>query len=122
MAADEAREPMLKLVVFVPVSHADAVRQAAHEAGAGRYPRYSHCSFSTRGVGRFRPLEGAQPAIGEVGRVEEVEEERIEMLCPRRLASAVVAAIQRAHPYEEVALDLYPLLDLAELEENSAPG
>ncbi|HXF60177.1 MAG TPA: hypothetical protein VNK95_01090 [Caldilineaceae bacterium] len=105
----------VKLVVFVPKSHADVVRQAMGDAGAGRIGLYSHCSFSGEGVGRYQPLEGAHPAIGEVGKPEAVAEERIEAVCERAQAKAVIAAIRQVHPYEEVALDIYPLLDESEL-------
>lgn len=98
-----------KLIVFVPLTHADAVRQAIGAAGAGKLGKYSFCSFSTRGVGRFKPLEGAKPHIGTVGKLEEVEEERIEVTCDRSLVDDVVAAIKKVHPYEEVALDVYKL-------------
>jgi hypothetical protein len=96
----------------VPVSHAEAVRAAIGEAGGGRLGHYSFCSFSTRGVGRFRPEAGARPAIGSVGTPEEVEEERIEATCAAPVVAAVKAAIRRVHPYEEIALDVYPLEDV----------
>jgi len=102
--------PLVKIVVFVPVSHADRVREAMGEAGAGKLGNYSTCSFSSRGVGRFRPEVGARPAIGEVGKLEEVEEERIETICSQEILSRVVEAIKAVHPYEEVALDVFPLL------------
>lgn len=98
-----------KIVVYVPYSHADAIRQAVGQAGGGRLGKYSYCSFSVRGIGRFRPEAGAQPAIGQVGRLEEVEEERIEITCDSPLVREVIAAIVKAHPYEEPALDLWPL-------------
>jgi hypothetical protein len=98
-----------KVVVFVPVQDAEAVRQAAGRAGAGKLGNYSFCSFSSTGVGRFLPGDGAKPAIGEVGTVEEVSEERIEFTCAAESLAAVVAAIKSAHPYEEVALDIYQL-------------
>ena len=101
----------VKIVVFVPVSHADVVRTAMGAAGAGRIGRYSFCSFSSKGTGRFLPEEGARPAIGTVGSLEEVQEERIEVVCERSLLGSVIAAIKSAHPYEEVALDVYPLID-----------
>ena len=99
--------PRSKIVVYVPLTHAEAVRQAIGEAGGGKLGKYSFCSFSVCGVGRFKPEEGAQPHIGTVGQLEEVEEERIEVTCDRPLVDAVVAAIKKAHPYEEVALDIY---------------
>lgn len=98
-----------KVVVYTPLSHADVVREAIGSAGGGKLGNYSFCSFSTRGVGRFRPDEGATPAIGEVGVFEEVEEERIEVTCHADVVGDVLAAIQRVHPYEEIALDVYPL-------------
>jgi hypothetical protein len=100
----------VKIVVFVPTSHAEIVRQAMGDAGAGKIGQYSHCSFSAGGIGRFRPLAGAQPAIGEVGKFEAVEEERIEAACERENARQVIAAIRSVHPYEEPAIDIYPLL------------
>lgn len=102
---------LVKIVVFVPESHADVVRKAMGETGAGKMGEYSFCSFSSKGVGRFRPEHGARPAIGEVGRLENVIEEKIETVCPRALVGQVVQAIKAVHPYEEVALDVYPLLD-----------
>ncbi len=100
----------VKIVVFVPVSDADAVRKVAGEAGAGKIGNYTNCSFSSRGTGRFTPGEGARPTIGKERKLEEVEEERIEMVCSKDSVKEVVAAIKQAHPYEEVALDIFPLL------------
>ncbi len=100
----------VKVVVFVPVDRADAVRKAIAEAGAGKIGNYGGCSFSIKGVGRYTPLDGARPAIGEVGKSEEVEEERIEFVCAKNRLSVVKDEIKKVHPYEEVALDIYPLL------------
>jgi hypothetical protein len=99
----------VKIVVFVPESHADAVREAMGGAGAGNIGNYSFCSFSSKGIGRFKPEAGAVPFIGEVGTLETVPEERIEVVCDRTLLSQVVSAMEGAHPYEEVAFDVYPL-------------
>lgn len=98
-----------KLVVFVPLSHADAVRDAIHAAGGGTLGNYSHASFSSRGVGRFKPKQGANPAVGQIGELNEVEEERIEVLVDKAVVDDVVAAMKKAHPYEEPAYDLYKL-------------
>lgn len=98
-----------KIVVYVPLTHTDAIREAIGTAGGGKLGKYSYCSFSTRGVGRFRPDEGANPHVGEVGKFEEVEEERIEITCDSRVVGNVTAAIKRAHPYEEIAMDVWPL-------------
>ncbi|HEX3033538.1 MAG TPA: YqfO family protein [Thermodesulfobacteriota bacterium] len=99
----------VKIVVFVPESHTDAVREAIGKAGAGKIGNYTYCSFSSKGTGRFKPENGAYPAIGEVGKLESVQEERIEFICDRTLVEDVIAAIKKVHPYEEVALDIYPL-------------
>jgi len=101
-----------KLVVFVPVADAEKVREAIHAAGGGKLGNYSHCSFSSRGIGRFQPETGAHPTIGEIGKVEKVEEERIEVLCEEKVIRNVVAAMKKAHPYEEVAYDVYELENL----------
>lgn len=102
----------VKIVVFVPESHADAVREAMGKSGAGRLGNYSCCSFSSKGIGRFIPMEGARPAIGKAGMLESVEEERIEAVCDRKVLQDIIAAIKRVHPYEEVALDVYSLEEL----------
>jgi dinuclear metal center YbgI/SA1388 family protein len=98
-----------KIVVFVPEEALGAVRDAMAEAGAGGIGKYSHCSFRSAGVGTFVPLEGAQPYIGGVGKLEEVGEYRLEMICPASSLEVVVDAMRGAHPYEEVAYDVYEL-------------
>ena len=100
---------MYKIVTYVSLSDADKVRQSMGEAGAGKLGKYTFCSFYTRGIGRFKPGEGAKPHIGSVGDLEEVEEERIEVVCHKDVVGNVIAAIKRAHPYEEVPIDVYPL-------------
>lgn len=104
-------EPLDKLVVFVPADAAAPVRAAMADAGAGAIGHYDHCSFQAPGEARFRPLEGADPAIGTIGTIEVVAEERLEMVFPRRLRTAVVSAMKAAHPYEEPAHDLVELAD-----------
>lgn len=98
-----------KLAVFVPKEYAADVRQAIGEAGAGAIGEYSHCTFSTGGLGRFLPSEHTNPFIGEKGRAEAVQEERIETIYPVHLEKQIITAMLNAHPYEEVAYDLYPL-------------
>lgn len=98
-----------KVVVTVPESEADKLREAIGNAGGGKVGNYTHCSFSVKGTGRFLPSEGANPAIGEVGKPEEVAEERIEITCDSGSVKAVVAAIREAHSYEEPAIDVYEL-------------
>jgi dinuclear metal center YbgI/SA1388 family protein len=102
-------ESLRKLVVFVPVSHHEHVLRAVCEAGAGHIGNYSFCTFNTPGTGTFRPEEGAQPYIGNVGQIEQVEEIRLETVVPERLLPAVIENMLAAHPYEEVAYDVYPL-------------
>ena len=102
----------IKIVVFTPSSHADAVREAIGKAGAGRIGNYTFCSFSLKGTGRFKPEEGSNPTIGKIGNLESVEEERIETVCSRDLIKEVVSAIKKAHPYEEVPIDVYSLEEL----------
>lgn len=102
-------EALKKLVVYVPETHAYAVREAIGNAGAGHIGNYSHCTFNSRGIGTFLPEEGANPFIGEKGTLEEVEEVRIETIFPASLQKKVIAAMWKAHPYEEVAYDVYPL-------------
>ena len=99
----------VKIVVFVPEVKANAVREAMSRAGAGKIGNYTFCSFSTKGIGRFKPEKGANPSIGQIGRLESVEEEKIEAICERSKLNEVVDAIKKVHPYEEVALDVYPL-------------
>lgn len=102
---------MYKIIVFVPTENAEELRQAIGEAGAGRIGNYSHASFSTKGMGRFMPLKGANPAIGEIGKLEEVEEERVEFVCEEERLDPVLATIREVHPYEEPAIDIFKLVD-----------
>src|SRR3989344_5267983 len=101
---------MVKIVVFVPEAYADSVREAMGKAGAGKMGNYSFCSFSAKGIGRFKPEKGAHPTIGKVGRIESVKEERIETICERKRLKAVISAIPKVHPYEEPAFDVYSLI------------
>jgi dinuclear metal center YbgI/SA1388 family protein len=98
--------PVDKWIVFVPRDAADAVAAAMHAAGAGAIGTYDSVQFQAEGTGSFRPLEGSQPAIGEIGAVEHVAEIRLEMVAERRLREGVRAAVLDAHPYEEVAYDV----------------
>jgi hypothetical protein len=99
-----------KLVVFVPREALDAVREALFAAGAGRIGAYERCSWYTAGTGTFLAGEGTSPALGERGREERVAELRLETVFPEERQEEVVAALRHAHPYEEPAFDLYPLL------------
>ncbi|MFA6917653.1 MAG: hypothetical protein WC285_02330 [Candidatus Gracilibacteria bacterium] len=101
----------VKIVVYVPSSHAKKIREVLAESGAGRIGKYDYCSFTVKGTGRFRALKGAKPFIGKIGVIEKVVEERIETICPRKILKKVLAAVKKAHPYQEPAVDIYPLLD-----------
>jgi dinuclear metal center YbgI/SA1388 family protein len=103
------RGALRKLVVFVPEENADAVAKAIAEVGAGVIGDYTECTFRTLGRGTFRGGEGASPYIGEKGRLEEVEEVRIETVVAAHTVGPAVNAASAAHPYEEVALDVYPV-------------
>ena len=99
----------IKLVIFVPESHADQIKAVAAKAGAGKIGKYSCCSFSIKGAGRFRPEEGSEPWTGKKNQLEEVIEERIEMLCKGIYVKQVIEEISKVHPYEEPAIDIYPV-------------
>jgi dinuclear metal center YbgI/SA1388 family protein len=99
-------EPLDKLVVYVPTQHAQRLIDALAAAGAGAVGDYDRCAWTTQGVGTFRPLAGAHPAIGHVGAIEQVVETRVEMVVAHRTRRAVVEALRATHPYEEPAFDL----------------
>ena len=99
-----------KLVVFVPREALDSLREALFRAGAGRIGDYEHCSWYTEGTGTFFGGESTSPTIGEAGREERVAELRLETVLPAERLEDVVAALRRAHPYEEPAYDVYPLV------------
>lgn len=102
-------EKMNKLVVFVPKTHMEIVQRAIIEAGAGHIGNYSHCTFSSEGIGSFLPLDGAQPFIGECGTVHYEDEMRLETIVPDKISRRVIKAMLKAHPYEEVAYDMIQL-------------
>ncbi|MBW4080119.1 Nif3-like dinuclear metal center hexameric protein [Paenibacillus sp. S150] len=102
-------EQLSKLVVFVPKDHHQKVLDAILNAGAGWIGNYSHCSFNIEGYGTFIPGEGSEPYLGEQGRLERAEEIRIETIVPLPIRNTVVQAMLKAHPYEEVAYDLYSM-------------
>jgi len=104
-------ETLCKLVVFIPEGHEDVVHQAMADAGAGWIGNYSHCSYQVQGVGTFKPLDGSNPFIGKTNQLEKVKEIRLETIFPHKISGRVVKAMLKVHPYEEVAYDLYPLLN-----------
>lgn len=101
----------VKISTTVPVENADQLRDALGKAGAGKVGEYSFCSFSVTGKGRFMPSENANPHIGHANKLEVVEEEQIEVVCDRAIAKQVVAALKSAHPYEEVIIEITPLIN-----------
>jgi hypothetical protein len=99
-----------KLIVFVPREALDTVRDALFAAGAGRIGDYERCSWYTEGTGTFLGGEGTSPSVGQPGREERVAELRLETIFPADRQDEVVAALRRAHPYEEPAFDVYDLV------------
>jgi dinuclear metal center YbgI/SA1388 family protein len=104
-----APAPQDKIVTFVPYAAAERMVDALAAAGAGAIGDYSRCAWTTIGEGTFRPEEGSEPTVGQVGAIEVVGETRVEMVLPRERRGAVVAALRAAHPYEEPAFDVLEL-------------
>lgn len=109
-AAERSR--LDKWIVYVPTDSADAVRDGLFAAGAGSIGDYSHCSWTVAGTGQFLPHDGASPAVGRVGSVERVAEDRVEVVAPVGSRADVLAALRAAHPYEEPAFDLFAMAPL----------
>ncbi|CAN5509961.1 N/A [soil metagenome] len=111
MCPDSRRdmEKRYKLVVYVPETHTEIVRDAMGDAGAGVIGNYTHCMFTVAGTGQFKPGPGADPTIGEIGKLEHVAEDRIETVCTADRLRPVLAAVRKVHPYEEPAIDVYPI-------------
>lgn len=103
------QDSLVKVSVFTPRSHVEAVVDALSEAGAGHIGNYSHCTFQSRGTGTFKPLEGTNPYIGKKHELAEVDEMKIETIVKEKDLSNVITKMKEAHPYEEVAYDIYPL-------------
>jgi len=99
----------VKVELFVPSTHANELRDAIGQAGGGKIGHYSHCSFSCKGKGQFKPQKGANPYIGNTGVIENVDEEKIEFVCDREVLDDVLDAIQKVHPYEEIGLLVFPI-------------
>jgi dinuclear metal center YbgI/SA1388 family protein len=98
-----------KLVIFTPEENVEEISDALSEAGAGVIGEYTHCTFRSPGIGTFKGSEDSSPYLGEAGQLERVEEVRLETVVPAHLATRAVAAATEAHPYEEMAHDLYPV-------------
>lgn len=106
---------MHKLCFYVPESHLETVKAALFLAGAGRIGNYDSCCWQVLGQGQFRPLAGSKPTLGEQGELEIISEYKVEMVLDDALLSAVVAALQESHPYEEPAYDICPVTEVAGL-------
>ncbi|MFK0095729.1 NGG1p interacting factor NIF3 [Pseudomonas sp. NPDC090592] len=102
---------MYKLAFFVPASHVEVVKAAVFAAGGGRIGDYDHCAWQTLGQGQFRPLNGSQPFLGQMGQVEVVEEWKVELVVADELIAQVVAALKQSHPYETPAYEVWRLAD-----------
>ncbi len=98
-----------QLVTYAPVKEAEKIRQALFEAGAGKIGEYEECSFNVKGVGTYKPVEGADPYIGEIGKRQEEPEERISVIFPKHLQSKILQNLFERHPYEEVAYEIFQL-------------
>ncbi|PAV29045.1 Nif3-like dinuclear metal center hexameric protein [Virgibacillus profundi] len=109
-----ATEKLYKIAVFVPKSHMHNIREALSEGGAGHIGNYSHCTFQSEGQGTFKPLEGTNPYIGSQDELELVDEVKIETIVQEKKLSNVIRAMIKAHPYEEVAYDIFPLQNKGE--------
>jgi hypothetical protein len=109
---DLEQSEFVTIVLAVPESHANAMREVMGRAGAGKQGDYSHCSFSIKGIGRFMPEKGSNPFLGKEGVLEEVVEERIEAICNRAVLHHVLEEIKKAYPYEEAVIDIYPVYEI----------
>ncbi len=100
-----------QLVTYAPLADAEKVRQALFDAGAGKIGKYDECSFNVKGIGTYKPLEGAEPYIGEIGKRQEESEERISVIFPKHLQRKILKSLFENHPYEEVAYEVFELMN-----------
>ena len=100
----------VKIQTYCPKDSGNDVRLAIGKAGGGVIGNYSYCAFVSSGHGYFMPMEGSDPAMGKQGEIEKVEEVRIEFVCEKDKVQSVIEAIRKSHPYEEVPIEIYPLL------------
>lgn len=101
----------VKIIVTIPTDNVNEVRTAICNAGAGIIGNYTNCSMSTKCIGTFKPTNKANPYIGEQNKLEFVEEEKLEVICDVTKVKEVIANLRKAHPYEEPAIDIVPLID-----------
>lgn len=103
---------MLKLIYYVPDSHLESTKQAIFSAGAGSIGNYEHCAWQVKGMGQFKPVKGADPYIGELGELEQVDEWRVETIVIEENAKAVAKALKASHPYEEPAFEFIQIIEI----------
>ncbi|AMO39991.1 NIF3 1 [Acinetobacter sp. BEC1-S18-ESBL-01] len=103
---------MLKLIYYVPDSHLESTKQAIFSAGAGGIGNYEHCAWQVKGIGQFKPVKGADPYIGELGELEQVDEWRVETIVIEENAKAVAKALKASHPYEEPAFEFIQIIEI----------
>ncbi|WP_373001790.1 NGG1p interacting factor NIF3 [Marinobacter sp.] len=103
---------MYKMCYFVPETHVEQTKKALFDAGAGRIGDYDSCAWQCLGRGQFRPLQGSDPFLGKAGEIEVVDEYKVELVCTDELIQDALAALKRAHPYEEPAYEIYRMEDL----------
>ncbi|MCU4707156.1 NGG1p interacting factor NIF3 [Acinetobacter pittii] len=103
---------MLKLIYYVPDSHLESTKQAIFSAGAGDIGNYEHCAWQVKGIGQFKPVKGADPYIGELGELEQVDEWRVETIVIEANAKAVAKALKASHPYEEPAFEFIQIIEI----------
>lgn len=101
----------VKILVTIPVEDVDKIREAVCQAGAGVIGEYDYCTTSIKSIGTFRPSDNANPYIGTKQNLEFVEEEKLEFICDVDKVKGVLKALRQAHPYEEPAIDIVPLID-----------
>jgi len=98
---------MYKLNYFVPTEAKEATKQALFEIGVGRYENYECCSFETQGTGQFKPIDNDNPHLGELNKIEKVQEYKVEMICSDALIKKAIEVLKEVHPYEEVAFEVF---------------
>ncbi|WP_060464854.1 hypothetical protein [Acinetobacter sp. LMB-5] len=103
---------MLKLIYYVPDSHLESTKQAIFSAGAGGIGNYEHCAWQVKGIGQFKPVKGADPYIGELGELEQVDEWRVETIVIEENAKAIAKALKASHPYEEPAFEFIQIIEV----------
>lgn len=101
----------VKIITTIPTENTESVRNAICDAGAGVIGNYTHCTMSTKCIGTFKPNDEANPYIGEKNKLEFVEEDKLEVVCPVEKVKEVVSKLRETHPYEEPAIDIIPLID-----------